>query len=73
MADTNTVYHGHVQSIGSAINSKELPNPGLLSELPQVFDWVRLAENVPVNIQLDPGTNMENLIPGLSATVNIIK
>ncbi|WP_370560782.1 HlyD family secretion protein [Edwardsiella tarda] len=73
MADTHVAYHGHVQSIGSAINSKELPNPGLLSELPQVFDWVRLAENVPVNIQLDPGSNMENFIPGLSATVDIVK
>ncbi|ACY85298.1 HlyD family secretion protein [Edwardsiella piscicida] len=73
MADTHIVYRGHVQSIGSAINSKELPNPGLLSELPQVFDWVRLAENVPVNIQLDPGSDMANLIPGLSATVDIVK
>ena len=71
MANTDLVYQGHVQSISSAINSKELPNPGIISQLPQVFDWVRLAENVPVNIQLDSPANPDIFIPGLSATVDI--
>ena len=71
MADTNMAYQGHVQSIGSAINSKELPNPGLISQLPQVFDRVRLAENVPVNIQLDKPADPSIFIPGLSATVDV--
>ncbi|PVU64796.1 hypothetical protein C9E85_16355, partial [Plesiomonas shigelloides] len=59
--------------LGAAINSKELPNPGLISQLPQVFDWVRLAENIPVNIHLDSESDMSHFIPGQSATVKILK
>lgn len=73
MSDTGLGYKGHVSSVGAAINSKELPNPGLISQLPQVFDWVRLAENIPVNIHLDSESDMSHFIPGQSATVKILK
>lgn len=72
MANTAIAYQGYIQSIGSAINSKELPDPGLIPQLPQVFNWVRLAENIPVNIQLNKPVNPNIFIPGISATVEVL-
>ncbi|WP_305372600.1 HlyD family secretion protein [Photobacterium leiognathi] len=74
MSDDTKCYTGYVASIGTAINSKELPQPSsLVPDLPQVFKWVRLAENIPVHIKLDHDVNTSSFVPGQTATVEILK
>jgi len=64
---------GHVQSIAAGIADTERnESANLLANINPTFTWVRLAQRVPVRIQLDhvpPGTR---LISGLTATVEIL-
>jgi RND family efflux transporter MFP subunit len=64
---------GHVQSIDAGIaDTERSASPNLLANINPTFTWVRLAQRIPVRIQLDqipPGTR---LIAGLTATVQIL-
>ncbi|MCG3864792.1 MULTISPECIES: HlyD family secretion protein [unclassified Photobacterium] len=74
MSNEDVSYTGYVASIGTAINSKELPlSSALIPDLPQVFKWVRLAENIPVHIKLDNYVDTTAFIVGQTATVTILK
>lgn len=63
---------GHVESIGRGIGDSNDETGGLgLPEVNPTFNWVRLAQRVPVRIQLDRIPEGVVLVAGLSASVAI--
>jgi RND family efflux transporter MFP subunit len=64
---------GRVQSIGRGIGDSNDETGGLgLPEVNPTFNWVRLAQRVPVRIQLDRIPEGIVLVAGLSASVAIV-
>ncbi|MDW6004745.1 efflux RND transporter periplasmic adaptor subunit [Vibrio mangrovi] len=64
--------HGQVISIGRAIaNNNTNTNGQLLPQIQQTFNWVRLAQRIPVNIRLDENTDQHQLSAGMTASVTI--
>lgn len=64
---------GHVESIGRGIGDSNDEIGGLgLPEVNPTFNWVRLAQRVPVRIQLDALPEGIVLVAGLSASVSIM-
>lgn len=64
---------GHVESIGRGIGDSNDETGGLgLPEVNPTFNWVRLAQRVPVRIQLDRIPEGVVLVAGLSASVAIV-
>jgi len=68
------VLHGHVQSIAVGIQDRyRSDGADLLPNVTPAFDWVRLAQRVPVRISIDDGAPQDLfLIAGRSATVNVV-
>lgn len=67
-----TVLTGHVMSIAGGIaDQQRSETAGQLPNVSPTFTWVRLAQRVPVDIQLDT-TDTASLIVGSSATVVIL-
>jgi multidrug resistance efflux pump len=63
---------GHVESIGRGIDDSNDETGGLgLPDVNPTFSWVRLAQRVPVRIQLDKIPEGIELVAGLSASVSI--
>jgi RND family efflux transporter MFP subunit len=63
---------GHVQSIDAGIaDTERSESPNLLANINPTFTWVRLAQRIPVRIQLDHVPAATRLIAGLTATVQI--
>lgn len=63
---------GHVQSLAAGIaDTERAESPNLLANINPTFTWVRLAQRVPVRIQLDQVPAGVRLIAGLTATVEI--
>ncbi|KAJ0335326.1 hypothetical protein COL154_014429, partial [Colletotrichum chrysophilum] len=66
------VLHGHVESIAAGIEDQNRSNgANLLANIDATFDWVRLAQRVPVRIALDPVPSSIHLVAGLTATIEI--
>ena len=64
---------GHVESIGRGIDDNNDATGGLgLPDVNPTFSWVRLAQRVPVRIQLDKIPEEIELVAGLSASVSIV-
>jgi multidrug resistance efflux pump len=64
--------HGHVASIGRGIAvANNAPGERNLPNVDPVFQWVRLAQRVPVTIAFDSRPDMRVLTVGLSATVHV--
>jgi len=64
--------HGHVQSIAPGIDDQDRGSgPNLLPTVNPTFNWVRLAQRIPVRIALDEVPAGVNLVAGQSATVRI--
>jgi multidrug resistance efflux pump len=71
MGEPNVV-HGHVQSIARAINVANAQPNGLgVATVNPIFTWVRLAQRVPVRIQIDEVPQGVVLVAGMTATVQI--
>ncbi|WP_109514187.1 HlyD family secretion protein [Pseudomonas ovata] len=63
---------GHVLSIAKGVaNTNTQADPMLLPQVQQAFNWVRLAQRIPVDIKLDGDTVSTRLIAGMSASVRI--
>ena len=63
---------GRVQSIAAAIEDRERTlSSGLLANINPTFNWVRLAQRVPVRIALEDVPPDIRLVAGLTATVEI--
>lgn len=64
---------GHAESIAAAIADDQRDNTGnLLPKVAPTFSWVRLAERIPVRINIDRVPAGIRLIAGRTATVEII-
>jgi RND family efflux transporter MFP subunit len=66
------IVRGHVQSITRAINvANAQPNGQGVATVNPIFTWVRLAQRVPVRIQIDKVPDGVVLVAGMTATVQI--
>ncbi|KTR87948.1 HlyD family secretion protein [Pantoea dispersa] len=64
---------GHVESIGRGIDDSNDETGALgLPDVNPTFSWVRLAQRVPVRIQLDTVPTGIVLVAGLSASVSVM-
>ena len=63
---------GRVQSIAAGIADRERSDsPDLLANINPTFNWVRLAQRVPVRVKPDPVPPGVSLVLGRTATVTI--
>jgi multidrug resistance efflux pump len=63
---------GHVQSIAAGIADRErTDSPDLLANINPTFNWVRLAQRVPVRVKPDSVPDGMELVIGRTATVTI--
>ena len=63
---------GTVISIGKAIaDSNTSSNGQLLPQVQQTFNWVRLAQRIPVDIKLDPLPDGVNLSAGMTVSIHL--
>ncbi|WP_018229316.1 efflux RND transporter periplasmic adaptor subunit [Methyloversatilis universalis] len=66
------VFHGHVQSIAAGIEDRERSSgASLLPNVNPAFNWVRLAQRIPVRIALDETPSDLHLVAGRTATVEV--
>ena len=66
------VLRGHVQSIAAGIEDRyRTEGSSLLPNVTPTFDWVRLAQRMPVRIALDEVPEGVHLIVGRSVTVSV--
>jgi RND family efflux transporter MFP subunit len=64
---------GHVESIAAGIEDRDRSEgTNLLADVNPTFNWVRLAQRVPVRIALDDIPDRALLVTGRSATVEVI-
>ncbi|WP_445114815.1 HlyD family secretion protein [Acinetobacter sp. WZC-1] len=70
----NQKIRGHVQGMASGIEDRERSSSsGLLANVNPTFNWVRLAQRVPVKIVLDElPQNQLAFVAGRTATVHIL-
>jgi multidrug resistance efflux pump len=67
------ILYGHVQSIAGGIEDRERgPSSNLLPNVSPTFNWVRLAQRVPVRVLLDKPPADVRLIAGRTATVSVL-
>jgi multidrug resistance efflux pump len=72
MGDHNTIF-GHVDSIAGGIEDRELgTSANLLANVNPTFNWVRLAQRIPVRVILDKVSADTQLIIGRTATVEVL-
>ncbi len=65
---------GHVDSIAAGIEDRERNgSTNLLANVNPTFNWVRLAQRIPVRVQLDRVPSDTRLIMGRTATVEVIE
>jgi RND family efflux transporter MFP subunit len=62
---------GAVQGISRAIASPTTAHGGLLASVDPNFEWIRLAQRIPVRVAIDQGPGQTPLAAGMSATVVI--
>lgn len=66
------VLHGKVVSIGKAIaNTNVTTNGQLLPQIGQTFNWVRLSQRIPVDIQLDSIPKDIELSVGMTVSIQL--
>jgi multidrug resistance efflux pump len=70
----DTQLDGHVAGIGRGIaDSNTTANDQLLPKVEPTFSWVRLAQRIPVRIELDDIPDGTLLSAGMTATVRILE
>lgn len=63
---------GHVDSIASGIAERDrLTSPNLLTSINPTFNWVRLAQRIPVRITFDKLPQGTTLVAGQTVTVDV--
>jgi RND family efflux transporter MFP subunit len=66
------IVRGHVGSIARGINvSNAQPNEQGVATVNPIFTWVRLAQRIPVRIEIDQVPDGVVLVAGMTATVQI--
>ena len=70
---SNRVLMGHVTGIAAAIvDPDRTTSSDLLANVDPSFTWVRLAQRVPVRIELDQPESKLNLVAGQTVSVDIV-
>lgn len=65
---------GHVASMGRGIaDGNELPSASGLPQVSPTFSWIRLAQRVPVRIELDKLPEGVELAAGMTASVEVME
>ncbi|MDR3398198.1 MAG: efflux RND transporter periplasmic adaptor subunit [Pandoraea sp.] len=68
------VLHGHVQSIVAGIEDRDRTSgASMLPNINPTFNWVRLAQRIPVRIALDDVPKDMRLVAGRTATVTVVE
>jgi multidrug resistance efflux pump len=66
----DAVMHGHIQSIARGITDRDATTGReLLADVNPTFNWVRLAQRIPVRIQIDRMPRDQVLVAGTTCTV----
>lgn len=66
------VLHGHVESFAEGISDRDRSTgTNMLPNINPTFNWVRLAQRIPVRIALDPVPAGVRLVAGQTATVQV--
>ncbi|HBN8522198.1 efflux RND transporter periplasmic adaptor subunit [Pseudomonas aeruginosa] len=69
-----SLLRGHVQSVAAGIDDRDRTNgEALLPNVNPTFNWVRLAQRIPVKVALDEVPADFRLIAGRTATVSILE
>ena len=64
---------GRVESVAAGIEDRDRSNgSSLLANVNPTFNWVRLAQRVPVRIALDRAAERGELVAGATATVEVL-
>lgn len=65
---------GHVQSIAAGIEDRDrVRGNSLLPNIDPSFNWVRLAQRIPVRVVLDEGQPSDiRLVVGRTATLSVL-
>jgi multidrug resistance efflux pump len=72
LLDGSPALHGHVESIARGITDRDnLAGPELLVNPNPTFEWVRLAQRIPVRIHIDDVPKSVLVSSGMTATVVI--
>ena len=67
------VLQGRVESVAAGIEDRDRSNgSSLLANVNPTFNWVRLAQRVPVRIALDRADERSELVAGATATVEVL-
>jgi multidrug resistance efflux pump len=70
---TRQPIHGHVESFAEGITDRDRSTgANMLPNVNPTFNWVRLAQRVPVRIALDPVPANVRLVAGQTATVKVL-
>jgi RND family efflux transporter MFP subunit len=70
---TSQSLSGHVESIAAGIEDRDRADgANLLANVNPTFNWVRLAQRVPVRIALDDAAQKTALVAGRTATVEVL-
>jgi RND family efflux transporter MFP subunit len=64
-----TILRGRVQGLSRAIANPTTAGGGLLASVDPNFEWIRLAQRIPVRIALENVPAQVELVAGMSATV----
>jgi multidrug resistance efflux pump len=68
----SAVLHGHVESFAGGIADRDRStSSNLLSNVNPTFNWVRLAQRIPVRVKLDPLPAGTRLVAGQTVTVDV--
>jgi multidrug resistance efflux pump len=74
MAYPDTPLKGYVESIGWGIAYNDgKPGSNLLPQINPVFEWIRLAQRIPVKVKFDKLPDNIKLRVGLTASVMVMK
>jgi RND family efflux transporter MFP subunit len=72
IGEAQTLY-GHVDSIAAGIEDRERSaSSNLLANVNPTFNWVRLAQRIPVRVRLDTPPRDQRLIMGRTASVEVV-
>ena len=67
------VLRGRVESVAAGIEDHDRSSGAtLLANVNPTFNWVRLAQRVPVRVALEGAAGREDLVAGASATVEVL-
>jgi membrane fusion protein, multidrug efflux system len=69
MSYPNRKFHGKVQGVGWAIQTPDNSVPGVLPSVAPTLNWTRLAQRIPVRIELEDGDPQKPYRMGMTAMV----